>query len=585
MARHIKKSLIAGVFALSCAFILASCDSVEALPNNYKDPIIAETEGNEAIYQNEMSVIYDAIASGKNEKVVDEMLKVISNAKYGTYYGEGGLREAYVASTGGDDTKLLAFVKAHKAFYSESDSKVTSESFDLDKVAMERAKEFAKKVQDKINKHFVDEVKNESYRDEEGIYQEQKLAYSYYSQLYELAISYDDLKEESNFFNGFITSKVDEDNVGSYVHFDYYKDYIERKILPDVYKDKIVEDYILANNYSVLGRSYGRKVNIVKLSYEVSNKTFADDLFRAYATAYIKDSSDTQFEVSAMYLEEAWRGFSNFRVDSGNYVIDGLTSQSTDLLTAAGKSTPVNVDVNYKGITTLTAIKDTQLGNLVEEYQKAIKGEKSRFASEEETAAINKFTDSGKHPKEKGLVSEILKLAQTSSYTDGWYVKNGGLSEFPSDLRDRVFNINVSNALDNPNFNYEEGKSYVRPIELYAGKKNYFLLPTKSEKQIVNPLNFIFSDTATNSFYICEVEEAPSTSKLNLDNVDTGYVKDKASDPLKSEVFAREISRVISTRDSYVTSAYTEEFKKCDFIYHDDAVYDYFKLTYPDLFE
>lgn len=589
MARHTNKKLIAGVFALSCAFILASCDKVEALPNNYKDPVIVEVEGNEKLYQNEMSVIYDAIATGKSEKVVDEMLKIISTSKYGNYYGEGGLVELVknFLATGSKD-QILAFVKSHPAYYHADDSKIVTESITADDIAIARVVEFVETINEKIEKHFFDEVKSGSYNDEDGIFQERKLAYDYYSKLYKIDV---ENLETAEYYQGYVTHSLKKENVSTFVHIDelsknYYRDYIERKIIPEVYKDRIVEEYILANNYSVLGRSYGRNVNIVKLSYDASNKTFADNLFRVYAYNYVYNATSIKFEDSHLYLENAWRGFRDLKVDvNGDPVIELFSASDPEgqLLEdpKVGKTLLDAVDTGVPTLGIIQAYKDTQLGNLLEEYQKAIDAEKTRFATDEQTSALNKFTESGKHPKETGLVSEILKLAQNSSYTDGWSVKNGGLSDFPTDLRDRLYNINISNTLDNANYDpskYNESKDYVRPLN-----GTFYLVPSKTEKIDVNPLNFVFTDTASSSFYICEVKEAPSTAKLNLDNAE-GYVKDKATNPLKSEEFAREISRVISTKDSYVTSAYTEEFKACDIIYHDDVIYEYFKTTYPDLF-
>lgn len=589
MARHTNKKLIAGVFALSCAFILAGCDQVEALPNNYRDPIIVEVEGNEKLYQNEMSVLYDAIATGKSEKVVDEMLKIISTSKYGNYYGEGGLFEAVknFASTN-DKTQILAFVKAHPAYYHADDSKVVSDNYNADDIAIGRAIEFVERINKKIEKHFYDEVKSGSYNDEDGVFQERKLAYDYYSKLYKIDV--EDL-ETAEYYSGYVTHSFKEENASSYVHINdvdknYYRDYIERKIIPEVYKDRIVEEYILLNNYSTLGRSYGRNVNIVKLSYDSTNKTFADNLFRTYATNYVLNTTPVPFEESHLYLENAWRGFRDLKTDAnGKPVLEGFTATDPEglLLTDAkvNKTLIAPVETGITTLGTLQAYKDTQLGNLLEEYQKAIDAEKTRFATDEQTSALNKFTENGKHPKENGLVSEILKLAQNNSYTDGWSVKNGGLSDFPTELRDRLYNINISNTLDKANYkpeDYNESKDYVRPLN-----GSFFLVPSKTEKIDINPLNFVFTDSGSSSFLIAEVKEAPSTAKLNLDNAE-GYVKDKATNPLKSEKFAREISRVISTRDSYVTSAYTEVFKECEFIYHDDVLYEYFKTTYPDLF-
>lgn len=590
MARHTSKKLIAGVFALSCAFILASCDKVESLPNNYKDPVITVST---QIYQNEMSVIYDAIASGKSERVVDEMLKIISTTKYGSYYGEGGLFEAAkhyfksLESGTPDKSVILKFVQAHKAYYHADDSKLVSASYNLDDIAIFRALQFADSIAEKTKEHFYSEVSSGTYNDEDGVFQEQKLAYDYYSKLYKIGV--EDITKKENYYSGYVTHTLKKENIDTFVHIsdgedskNYYKDYIERKIIPDVYKDRIVEEYILGNNYSTLGRSYGRKTNIVKLTYDASNKTFANDLMRKYATKYILNGEGDLFNKSYSILEDSWRGFKDLKYVNGDPHIVALEQPEKDLLESVGKQLGEAVATGVPGLGTLQAYKGTKLGDLLEKFAKAKKAESTRFATEEQTSALNEFTENGKHPKEKGLVSEILKLVKDSSFKDGWSVKNGGLSDYPTDLRDRLYNINVSNTLDNVNYKpeeYDQAKDYVRPL-----RNSYFLVPSKSEKIDVNPLNFVFTDTASSSYYICEVLEAPSTAKLNLDNSD-GYIKSKATEPLKSELFAREISRVISTKDSYVTSAYTEVFKECDLIYHDDVIYEYFKATYPDLFE
>ena len=69
MAKNTKK-IFAGIFALSCAFILAGCDKAESLPTNYNDKIVNKND----LYKNEMGVIYDAIASGKTDKTIDQFL-------------------------------------------------------------------------------------------------------------------------------------------------------------------------------------------------------------------------------------------------------------------------------------------------------------------------------------------------------------------------------------------------------------------------------------------------------------------------------------------------------------------------------
>ena len=80
-----KKLLLAGVFALSGAFVLASCDSITAVPANYETPIIEKDGSAFEDDDNKLGQIYDALASNKNEKVVSALLEKIAEKEFGTY--------------------------------------------------------------------------------------------------------------------------------------------------------------------------------------------------------------------------------------------------------------------------------------------------------------------------------------------------------------------------------------------------------------------------------------------------------------------------------------------------------------------
>ena len=155
------KKLIAGMFALSCAFILAGCDSYESLPNNYNDKVVAHVDGSDPdLYENEMGIIYDAIASGKTDKVVNEFLLRIANDQFGPYYDvtdEAGNIVAFGVKTmaGASDAEILNYIASHKKAYCyDLDEKLANENVSVDQIRVQRFKDFNDYVTDEIEKVF-----------------------------------------------------------------------------------------------------------------------------------------------------------------------------------------------------------------------------------------------------------------------------------------------------------------------------------------------------------------------------------------------------------------------------------------------
>lgn len=593
MAKHTKK-ILAGMFALSCAFLLAGCDSYESLPNNYNDKVVAHEDGSDPdLYENEMGIIYDAIASGKTDKVIDEFLMTIATDQFGPYYDvvddeNNVIKKGVKSVAASSDEEVLVFVNAHKKAYCyDLDEKIATESYSVNQIRINRFRDFDKYVSKEINKVFYKEISGGTYNNDRALYQEERLAQAHYAEMYNI----EHIGEKDYpWYESYITHYLDEDTVSDYVHIDNYKDYIERKIIPDIYKSRLVEEYIMENNYSVLGRAYGRKVNVLKIKHDAKNIDIADKLVQTFTDKYILNSdSKMKFSEFVDIINDAWRGFVgvSYNESTNTTVINQLdpTGESYLLLEEvlpAGSLTSVDTGSSF-GV--INYFKQTSLGELLEDYKLAIAAEGNRFATSKEEAALSKFTENGAHPKEDGLLKEIVALSKEDATMDGWYVKNGGLTDLPSDIRDRLFNINVSNAVDNfdksetkDDHNYDPSK-YVRYIN-----NNYYLTPSKSQQAVVNPRNFVIHDDSSSSFYIVNVEEAPSTSKLNRENKDTGYIATDAN-VLKSESFAREISRVLGTRESYKNDAYASYIELYSVAYHDTTIYDYFKAEYPELFE
>ena len=177
--------------------------------------------------------------------------------------------------------------------------------------------------------------------------------------------------------------------------------------------------------------------------------------------------------------------------------------------------------------------------------------------------------------------------------TDGWFVKNGGVSELPSAIRDRLFNIRVANSLDDGSLYNEDDASKLGNYEYVDGDpakdkltrlpylRNIYgkkvILPSKSLSYEKDPLNYVYHDVDGKAFYVCEVLEAPSTAKLNESS------EDYKETPTQKEEISRQIAKILGTKDSYIKDAYTEYLNKYEFTFFDTSLYEYFKSEYPDL--
>ena len=215
----------------------------------------------------------------------------------------------------------------------------------------------------------------------------------------------------------------------------------------------------------------------------------------------------------------------------------------------------------------------TQFGSIAKDYLKITD---DRFTND--TGIESDFTNSNAYTKQVGLTikSDSLKLEDYTN--DGWYVKSGGLSELPEAIRSRLFNIYVANEVgsieaEDATHSYESGQ-YVRNL-----RGEFYLTPTTSEQGTdVRKDNFVIYDISSSTYYIIKVKEAVSTSKLSR-------LSDNSYPTLEREDIAKEVTHVLSAKDSYINNAYESYIKLYSVIYHDTTIYDYFKEQFPDLFD
>lgn len=582
------------LLVLSSAFLLGGCDSVESLPQNYEENIVVNNDTTDPeLYKNIMGEIWNAINSGKSDKTLEEFLKIVSKDKFGTW-------EEIKALAGAADDALLAYANKYSdMFVRESDSELATQfNTTADAIKIKRVKSFREDINKRINEVYYNEIKSGSYS-KDNIFYEERLAFAHYADLYDIDMTYGDdaghLWHES-----YITPEFTKEDVSSMLYLDVYDDYTERKILPDILKDKLVEEYLYNNNYQTLGRSYARKVNIIKLTRDDKYKSVPRAMMEQYVASRVEGQNNANAELNFEELANAWRGFSGLTRDGliadpndptvaaqtlqpGSLGCNILSDIEIEIAEAAGDEMDEATIYSTGGLAQVVRYyKNTKLGILLDKYNTALAIDQSnRWLSTEETEALNEFTSNNTQTIQVGLREKLAELAVTDYTTDGWYVKNGGLSDLPEAIRSRLFNIVVANNVDNIE---PEGQGvlvkktdYVRNIN-----GNYLLVPSKVDTD--TRYNYIIFDSG--SYYLVQVLEAPSTSKMNLTS-DNSYTKHhpEAESVLFTENVAMEIAKVLGTKDSYINNAYASYIEAYAIEYHDTAVYDYFKGKFPELFE
>lgn len=603
MEKHTKR-ISKFVLALSAGFILAGCDPITAVPTNYNKPIISNIDENQPLElkDNLLGKIYDAVAQDRNTKIVSDLLEYVAKQQLGSY------EEIF------SDGSKTDFLNSHSNIFGEA----------ADTNRDERFSTFVSDLQERIDEFFYNEISGESYKDDLGRFSEDKFFKNRIFELYDVKTIDKDTKTklENNVF--FITPSKLKDGKKTHYNtylFGDYTDYIEKKIFPQILKDKLVEQYIYDENPSSLGLAYARQVNMIKVPY--TSQADMMPIIENFCKTFIEGANKSAYDLEILTL--AVKGFTSV----GDFVTTGVQPLSTtgtvkdigfNAYTLLNASATEMVEVKAADISHYTCdnvvlipagnyFKCTKIGAIIDSYNKAIQAEKDgRFAKANDKAELDKFTGDNKS-KEFNLRKKIIDLAKEDYTTDGWFVKNGGLSDLPSALRDRLFNINVANTLDDGSLKYEkdgisekqtvEGVTYY-PIGDYEtdksgaalkrlpylrninGKK--FVIPAKSQSFDANHFNYAYHDGESKAYYFVEVVEAPSKPKLK-ESQEGSYAKLFPDDTFKTERISRQVAKVLSTKDTFIKDAYTKYLKDYTFTFYETSLYEHFKSEYPDLFE
>ena len=621
--------------ALLSAFALTACnDEIIAKPTGYDEnsPIV-NINGDSDIYNNNFTDVYKSIRSGSiPADVLDQLLYQYSISVFGNYnkitakkisnnsFGETTLKQAvgglqHDASgdlTGGNEI-AKKFINDHSAYWTKNNKgeRVRAEGQAEDDVTLAefaRLEEKWNTIEKRIAQKMYSLISGGSYS-EENVFDEAKFVRSLASSIENNVIA-----TPTNTFKGVLTAQVEdydvfkekstdiEGNKDFILHRENYQSnyevtenedpesadatYIEDKVLPDIYRQLLVEQYILDKSYDTLGRTSARHISVLSISNNSKYDKGANDLMHTYVYDYIFSDPAAPKTIdlkSFKMVSNAWIG--TFMSDA-NYA-------STDEYELMNNAIP-----DYFVGGTTPYFKGTAYGDMMEEIEKIADDPK---ISENEGS----YTGSNSYTVEVGKEIKTRELELKDYTSTGWYIKSVGVSNLPETIKDKLFDINVANALnpkmeggeqkDNFCVEYlyeggvwttnvdkakEEGKTTTNIINV-VGKVNgnYFLRNTTRISGDPVQNDILFESDGT--YYVVLVEDA-----IRSKNLDKKNISELDADGLAElETYINEIVQIVANNDTYKNLSKKHWLEEMNLKYHDTVVYEYFKTNFPELFD
>ncbi|MCD8204226.1 MAG: hypothetical protein LUC16_00135 [Coprobacillus sp.] len=629
-----------GIACLGC-LCLTACDEIIAKTTDYDDPIISNDAYSD-VYNNVLNIVYDALRDGSlASDVVDEVLYEYAKSVFGPYNAvvddSGVTLKAVVKDitehtdeesgvVSGVSAVTDEFITSHKAYWSTNneDERIDDNAEVVDEEAAPSQGEYARVVakwdtiEERISETLYSTINtgNYSYR---SIFKEKEFLMSLYGSFEKVASPLDE-EVKGNLTESLIYPNIEEEEVFEEIegisttpllHREYYQSnygledeessadpytYIEDEIIPAIYQDLLVEQYLLDESYNTLGRTYARKVNIVAISDNEDHQESAAYLMNEFVKEYLdaEPESETNSIVDSTnkvdldtlkMLSNAWRGI--------GIVEDKLGDEEKALLSNAGFSTVTSSYGADDSETTYSGYLGTKYGDLIEKINKL---DDNPYLTDE--SVESELTGASSYPVSTGIKMQQDNIRLESYTTDGWYIKNGGLTTLPDNIRTRLFNISVANAIqegdeeglishdrwqwNGSSWTYSKDNDANNYVAQINGK--YYLKNQTSEaSDFANKSSdVLFYDRDSSTYYIIQIEEAISSSKLSKTS-DNRYAVTRGNDVMEDAV--NNVAKIVASDSSYATLSTEWWLEQATLSYHDDVVYDYFYANYPDLFD
>lgn len=621
-----KNILKISALALLGALTLTGCsDDIVAKPADYDNnsPVIEIKGYNGKVYNNNFTDIYDAYRDGSlAQDVLDNLLYQYSISVFGNYnkvtaarigdeanknpFGEITLKAAVAglnvdATDGNANTKT--FIKEHSAYWTKNkagnrvddNNKEVAKDADPSKSEYARLNNKWKTIEKRIAEKLYAAVSGGSYSDR-NVFKEEKYLRALAADIENNVRS---LSANPNLFEGILTSKVEDyqvftvktaniNNVEDFIlHRENYQSnaelnqeestdqdatYVEDKIIPEIYRQLLVEQYILDESYDTLGRTSARHIDVLAIAKNSEYAKGAVNLMNTFVNDTIFDNARTDAITldSFKLVSNAWVGA--FMADKANH------QEEYNLMK---KAIPEYETSNSKG----EFFQGTAYGDMMEELEKI--SENPKLSENEST-----YTNSGAYTWETGRDIKTAEL-QLKDYTStGWYVKSVGVASLPDSLKNQLFDINVANALNGDKcveYSFDTAKNEWNTNE-DAGNTNLINVVGKIKDQYFlrntsritgNPVQSDILFESDGTYYIVLVQDAIRSKNLNKAN----YAEASAAELDKLETYINEIVQLVADNDTYQNLSKKHWIKKMDLKFHDTVVYDYFKSTFPEIFD
>lgn len=649
--KPIKLAVLSIIGLLGLAACSKTTEEVYSKPSNYEDPIVSFTDA-ENVHNNILSVVYDAMHdSSLSSKTLDEVLYLYAESVFGSYnkitLKDGDaitLKDAVISYTKENNiAKINAFIKAHKSYWTynddgkhiDADGNVIAEGADWNPNAYEIDHVISKydAIETRIAEAMFEKINGGSYTVKhyfgesdflKSLYQDSKKV-NYVKNLEKVIIPYT-VEGESIFdeFTGF------DGNPHTALHREYYQDsasievtentddlykackytYVEDELIPTIYNDLLVEQYLLDEDIAAVRNSRARKINVIKIEKYSNFSNNADMLVKSlvseiYANVptgeHVEFDSEkvedfgtslfNKYSVIAKGLydqiqdapDDAWAGL------PAKTIVENLNNLASDVYESE-KITVDTEDIYY--------YKNTTYGDLVKDYDEVNKV--TDYDSMSDTK-YSTFTSSGTRTIKEGFEQQKIDIMQSETVTKGWYIQ----SQTPSldsngTINDRLFKLSVANA----RIEVKEDGTGVEPLDaadrfvLKDGEWKLRTSASDTENKFLCSINGMFflkfegqysgddwkNDIVYddgNAYYLVQVIEAAKDSKLRSTSA-TSYAKTRSQEFMDEVI--DEVAKIVGDTGSYTSLSRDHWLKEMSLVYHDQKIYDYFKDNYPDLF-
>jgi hypothetical protein len=504
------------------AIFLVGCTEITISPTDNDGEILGGlvTE----LEKNVNSVVYDALRDGGNltQRTLEDVMFLIAEDRLGNY------------------TDLLA------------SNDPTDEAL-------------VEKIERRINVKMYDLIASGQF-ETRNLFSEERFAFSIEKQLYTLNREANDPWIVDFIFPPRNTEAIESgDILEDAIHLEYYEDFIQNNLLPKIYRELLVESYLIDEDYSSLGRSYARRVNYVALKVSTEYPEAVKYLMDTFIDQYILNE-DADEVADLELLARAWRGVDTSEgADDRDFTFE-FDSPELNLLADAGL---VGEGV-YR----------TLYGEILERYSKIVP--ENPLLTDK--SIESEFTGNGQYTPEIGLAIRRNELSKRDFTTDGWHVKNGGLGSLPASIRDRVFNIGVANAIDRISDETAGGANPQTSDFLRKINGVSYLIPQTSQQN--DTRNFLLYDANSTTYYIVQVLEAVNTTKMNASTTSTtNYDAIVGDDGETRTLIAGEIARILGVREASINASNLHWLKLADLKFHDQTIYDFFKERFPTLYD